>query len=139
MKNTSDNSEPQLSNAWQNIGICYLFALENIEQKYRDTFMFIVRLSFGFGKTETPRLSQAELAKRCGISRPTLTAHLHKLIDLELIQQNESSKYMKEGGSEAFSYSPIFPKGYGKLWIKKEKIKEQTKEETKSQSWDGKF
>lgn len=110
--------EPQSNNGWQNIGICHTFAVEKVPFKLQSLYMQLVRYSFGYMQGHTPRWTQLEWSVRIGISRPTFTDQIHKLSELNLISINTSHKYIEDGGSEAFSYSPVFPKGYGKLKFK---------------------
>lgn len=116
----ANQEKQQGNNGWQNIGICQLFAIDKVPFKLQALYMNIVRYSFGYMQYNTPRWTQAEWANKIGISRPTFTDQIHRLSELNIISINISHNYMKEGGSEAFSYSPIFPKGYGKLHFKDE-------------------
>lgn len=112
-------TEERLSNnGWQNIGICQIFSIDNVPFKLQALFIQIVRYSFGYMNAYTPRWTQAEWASKIGISRPTFTDQIHKLSELNLITINASHKYIEDGGSEAFSYSPVYPKGYGKIMLK---------------------
>lgn len=117
-KHELQQSEPQSSNGWQNIGICYTFAIDNVPFKLQSLYMQLVRYSFGYMQLHTPRWTQLEWSTKIGISRPTFTDQIHKLSELKLVSINTSHKYIEDGGSEAFSYSPIFPKGYGQLKLK---------------------
>lgn len=119
--NERSNLEPQVKNGWQNIGICYTFAIETIPFKLQSLYMHLVRRSFGYGQRATPRWTQLEWSTKIGISRTTFTDQLHKLSELGLVSINTSHKYIEDGGSEAFSYSPVFPTGYGKLYFKDDK------------------
>jgi hypothetical protein len=114
-------SEPQSSNGWQNIGICYTFAIDAVPFKLQSLYMHLVRHSFGYMQMYTPRWTQLEWSNKIGIARTTFTDQVHKLSELGLISINASHKYIEDGGSEAFSYSPAFPKGYGQLKFKDDK------------------
>jgi len=110
----------QGNNGWQNIGICQIFAIEKVPFKLQSMYMILVRYSFGYMQNKTPRWTQVEWSTKLGIARTTFTDQIHKLSELNLITINTYSKYITNGGSEAFSYSPIFPHGYGKLKFKEE-------------------
>ena len=105
-------------NGWTNQGICYKFARDNVPQKLRLVFLEITDKSFGNRQRYTDRFSHKVWAKMIGISERTFFAHVHELLELGFIKLNTSNKYIEDGGSEAFSYSPVFPTGYGKLYFK---------------------
>jgi predicted transcriptional regulator len=118
--NPLDKSSSIISNnGWQNIGICVQhIRKQKLTGNITDVYLYIVQESFGYGKLYTNRQTQIDMANSIGISRPTLTKAIHELSSLGLISINESNKYIVDGGSEAFSYSPSFPTGIGKIWIK---------------------
>ena len=50
------------------------------------------------------------------MNRPTVGKDSRKSVRVKgLVKINVSTKYVENGGSEAFSYSPAFPTGYGKM------------------------
>lgn len=100
-------------NGWQNIGISMQFASDHVPFKLTALFFHIVSDSFGKRSASTSRRTQADWAKHIGISRPTFTSQIHELEALGLVKINTSSKFIENGGSEAYSYSPVFPEGYG--------------------------
>ena len=58
-----DNKTEQYSNnGWQNIGICSIYAEENIQYSKIPLYMHIVRRSFGYCEKITNRISQSEMA-----------------------------------------------------------------------------
>ena len=53
--------EKYSNNGWQNIGICSIFAEENIQYSKIPLYMHLVRRSFGYCKKVTNRTSQLEM------------------------------------------------------------------------------
>ena len=111
----SGQSEPQSNNGWQNQGIYYKFVRDNVPAKLRVVLLEISDKSFGRKRHFTPRLSHRQWANEIGISEKTFYSHVHELLELNMITVNTSHNYIQDGGSEAFSYSPTFPNGYGQL------------------------
>ena len=106
------------SNGWQNIGMCSIFALEQIQYSKIPLYMYLVRNSFGYCKLITNRISQLEMSKKLKIDKKTLASHMAYLIDNEFVEVIHSKHNPKGGGSEAYAYAPKYPKGYGKLNLK---------------------
>lgn len=106
------------NNGWQNIGICYLYSLDKIDRKLRDVYMYIVRQSFGYEEPITRDLSIADIVVGCGVGRTTVVANIKKLEELGHIKTIRHKGFVENGGSMPNRYSPIYPKGYGKLSIK---------------------
>jgi len=125
IENSLERKEKISENGWQNIGICYDYAIDNIPQKYHSVFLRIVRYSFGYGDMFTNRITVDEFAKIIGISKPTFITHVKYLSDSKHVKINVYSGYIVDGGSKPNSYSPCFPKGYGKIWLKKKHKKEE--------------
>jgi predicted transcriptional regulator len=120
-----ENSIEQYSNnGWQNIGICSIFAEENIQYSKIPLYMHIVRRSFGYCEKITNRMSQSEMAKKLKIDKKTLSAHMKYLVENEFVKIIESRNYIDNGGSEAFAYAPKYPSGYGHI-----KFKENSRQE----------
>ena len=110
--------EKYSNNGWQNIGICSIFAEENIQYSKIPLYMHLVRRSFGYSKKVTNRISQSEMAKRLKIDKKTLSSHMKYLVENEFVEIVYSSSYVDGGGSESYAYAPCYPKGYGKLCFK---------------------
>ena len=108
------------SNGWQNIGICTIFALEQIQYSKIPLYMYLVRNSFGYCKLTTSKISQSEMAKKLNIDKKTLASHMKYLVDNNFVDIIRPNTYKTDGGSDAFAYAPDFPKGYGKLYFKGE-------------------
>ena len=114
-----DNTiERYSNNGWQNIGICSIFAEENIQYSKIPLYMHLVRRSFGYSKKVTNRISQSEMAKRLKIDKKTLSSHMKYLVENEFVEIVYSASYIDGGGSESYAYKPCYPKGYGKLCFK---------------------
>ena len=120
MKNQETvQTEKNISNTgWQNIGICKKFARHNIPFKLRTLWLELVEDSFGYLEKKTKRISQEEMSKLYGISRPALSEQLKKLEELKLIKVIPQNTYVKGGGSEACAYAPDFPKKFGHIKFK---------------------
>ena len=113
-----NKTEKYSNNGWQNIGICSIFAEENIQYSKIPLYMHLVRRSFGYSKKITNRISQLEMAKRLKIDKKTLSSHMKYLVENEFVEIVYSSSYVDGGGSESYAYAPCYPKGYGKLCFK---------------------
>lgn len=114
-----ENSIEQYSNnGWQNIGICTIFALEQIQYSKIPLYMYLVRNSFGYCKLTTDRISQLEMSKKLKIDKKTLASHMKYLVENSFVKIIEPNTYKSDGGSDAFSYAPKYPEGYGKVYIK---------------------
>ena len=110
-----NKTEKYSNNGWQNIGICSIFAEENIQYSKIPLYMHLVRRSFGYCKKTTNRISQLEMSKRLKIDKKTLASHMKYLVENEFVKVIHSNYNPKGGGSESYAYSPCYPKGYGKL------------------------
>ena len=111
-----DNTiERYSNNGWQNIGICSIFAEENIQYSKIPLYMHLVRRSFGYCKKVTNRISQLEMSKRLKIDKKTLASHMKYLVENEFVKVIYSTSYIDGGGSESYAYAPLFPTGYGQL------------------------
>ena len=110
-----NKTEKYSNNGWQNIGICSIFAEENIQYSKIPLYMHLVRRSFGYCKKTTNRISQLEMSKRLKIDKKTLASHMKYLVENEFVKVIHSNYNPKGGGSEAYAYAPTYPKGYGKL------------------------
>ena len=110
-----NKTEKYSNNGWQNIGICSIFAEENIQYSKIPLYMHLVRRSFGYSKKVTNRISQSEMAKRLKIDKKTLASHMKYLVENEFVKVIHSNYNPKGGGSESYAYAPCYPKGYGKL------------------------
>ena len=115
-----NNTEKYSNNGWQNIGICSIFAEENIQYSKIPLYMYLVRRSFGYCKKVTNRTSQLEMSKKLKIDKKTLASHMAYLIENKFVKVIHSSHNPKGGGSEAYAYAPTYPKGYGKIYIEDE-------------------
>lgn len=111
----NNNTEKYSNNGWQNIGICSIFAEENIQYSKIPLYMHLVRRSFGYSKKVTNRISQLEMSKRLKIDKKTLASHMKYLVENEFVKVIHSNYNPKGGGSESYAYAPCYPKGYGKL------------------------
>ena len=113
-----NKTEKYSNNGWQNIGICSIFAEENIQYSKIPLYMHLVRRSFGYCKKVTNRTSQLEMSKRLKIDKKTLSSHMKYLVENEFVKVIYSTSYIDGGGSESYAYAPAYPKGYGKLLFK---------------------
>ena len=128
-----DNKIEQYSNnGWQNIGICTIFALEQIQYSKIPLYMYLVRNSFGYCKLTTSKISQSEMAKKLNIDKKTLASHMKYLVDNNFVDIIRPNTYKTDGGSDAFAYAPDYPKGYGKVHIKDD-IKKSSSSGSKKQ------
>ena len=114
----NNNTEKYSNNGWQNIGICSIFAEENIQYSKIPLYMHLVRRSFGYCKLTTNRISQLEMSKRLKIDKKTLASHMKYLVDNGFVKVIHPSHNPKDGGSDAFAYAPDYPRGYGKIYFK---------------------
>ena len=113
----NNNTEKYSNNGWQNIGICSIFAEENIQYSKIPLYMHLVRRSFGYCKKVTNRISQLEMSKRLKIDKKTLASHMKYLVENEFVKVIYSTSYIDGGGSESYAYAPKYPRGYGKIYI----------------------
>ena len=113
-----NKTEKYSNNGWQNIGICSIFAEENIQYSKIPLYMHLVRRSFGYCKKVTNRISQLEMAKKLKIDKKTLSSHMKYLVENKFVEIDYSTSYIYGGGSESYAYAPCYPKGYGKLNFK---------------------
>ena len=112
------NQETKANTSWANEAIAMHFAEDNIEYKYIGLFYFFVRRSFGYSKRYTNRITTKEISKMTKLSEPTVISYIKYLSENNFIKINKSNRFIKDGGSEANSYSPCYPKGYGKIKFK---------------------
>ena len=113
-----NKTEKYSNNGWQNIGICSIFAEENIQYSKIPLYMHLVRRSFGYCKKTTNRISQLEMSKKLKIDKKTLASHMKYLIENNFVEVIHSKHNPKGGGSESYAYAPRYPKGYGKIYFK---------------------
>ena len=113
-----NTTEKYSNNGWQNIGICSIFAEENIQYSKIPLYMHLVRRSFGYCKKTTNRISQLEMSKKLKIDKKTLASHMKYLVENEFVKVIHSNYNPKGGGSESYAYAPTYPKGYGKINFK---------------------
>ena len=128
----NNNTEKYSNNGWQNIGICSIFALEQIQYSKIPLYMYLVRNSFGYCKLTTSKISQSEMAKKLNIDKKTLASHMKYLVDNNFVDIIKPNTYKTDGGSDAFAYAPDYPKGYGKVHIKDD-IKKSSSSGSKKQ------
>ena len=114
----NNNTEKYSNNGWQNIGICSIFAEENIQYSKIPLYMHLVRRSFGYCKKATNRISQLEMSKKLKIDKKTLASHMKYLIDNKFVEVIHSKHNPKGGGSESYAYKPCYPRGIGKICFK---------------------
>ena len=106
------------NNGWNNQAICLNFALDNIEPNYQTLYNLIVKLSFGYKKLKTNKITIDELALKSKLGRRTVIRHMAYLVENEFVKIVYSASYVDGGGSESYAYAPCYPKGYGKLCFK---------------------
>ena len=109
------NQEITSNTSWANEAIAMHFAEDNIDHKYLGLFYFFVRRSFGYSKKYTNRITTKEISRLTKLSEPTVISYIRHLSENNFIKVNKSTKFIDGGGSEANSYSPCYPKGYGKI------------------------
>ena len=112
------NQEITANTSWANEAIAMHFAEDNIDHKYLGLFYFFVKRSFGYSKKYTNRITTKEISKITRLSEPTVISYIKYLSENNFIKVNKSNKFIEGGGSEANSYSPCYPKGYGKIKFK---------------------
>ena len=127
-----NNTEKYSNNGWQNIGICSIFAEENIQYSKIPLYMHLVRKSFGYCKEVTNRTSQLEMSKKLKIDKKTLASHMAYLIENKFVKVINSNHNPKGGGSEAYAYAPAYPKGYGYIYTEDD-IKKSSSSGSKKQ------
>ena len=128
-----ENSIEQYSNnGWNNQAICLNFALDNIEPNYQTLYNLIVKLSFGYKKLKTNKITIDELALKSKLGRRTVIRHMAYLVENKFVEAIHPSHNPKGGGSEAYEYAPDFPKGYGHIKFKDD-IKSPTSSGSKKQ------
>lgn len=127
-----NNTEKYSNNGWQNIGICSIFAEENIQYSKIPLYMYLVRRSFGYCKKVTNRISQLEMSKKLKIDKKTLASHMKYLIENKFVTVIHSNHNPKGGGSEAYAYAPDFPTGYGFIYTEDD-IKKSSSSGSKKQ------
>lgn len=103
------------NNGWNNQAICLNFALDNIEPNYQTLYNLIVKLSFGYKKLKTKKITIDELALKSKLGRRTVIRHIAYLTENKFVKAIHPSHCPKGGGSEAYEYAPTYPKGYGKI------------------------
>ena len=113
-----NKTEKYSNNGWQNIGICSIFAEENIQYSKIPLYMHLVRRSFGYCKKTTNRISQLEMSKKLKIDKKTLASHMKYLVENKFVKVIHSNYNPKGGGSESYAYAPKYPEGYGKINFK---------------------
>ena len=109
------NQEITANTSWANEAIAMHFAEDNIDHKYLGLFYFFVRRSFGYSKKYTNRITTKEISRLTKLSEPTVISYIRHLSENNFIKVNKSTKFIDGGGSEANSYSPCYPRGYGKI------------------------
>ena len=120
------------NNGWNNQAICLNFALDNIEPNYQTLYNLIVKLSFGYKKLKTNKITIDELALKSKLGRRTVIRHMAYLIDNKFVEVIHSKHNPKGGGSESFAYAPKYPSGYGKIYFKDD-IKKSSSSGSKKQ------
>ena len=106
--NTSDSISNQNAEN-QNIGVCYVYASETINNhKMRAVFMEICTESIGKFKTTTDNLSQEEIAKNIGLSLRTVGKYIRELEKEGFIKVYKSNHKTIGTGSFSSYYEPIF-------------------------------
>ena len=106
------------NNGWQNQGICLNFALDNIDPKYQTLYNLIVKLSFGYKKLKTNKITIDELALKSKLGRRTVIRHMAYLTENKFVEAIHPKHNPKGGGSEAYEYAPKYPRGYGEICFK---------------------
>ena len=106
--NTSDSISDHNAET-QNIGVCYVYASETINNhKMRAVFMEICTESIGKFKTTTDNLSQEEIAKNIGLSLRTVGKYIRELEKEGFIKVYKSNHKTIGTGSFSSYYEPIF-------------------------------
>ncbi len=96
-------------NSWQNIGIMYIYALKHIPHKYRDTYMMLVRNSFGYSKSQTIYATLGFWAEKSGASISAIKRHIHYLVKNEHVQVIKKHEFIEGGGKNPYAYRVSYP------------------------------
>ena len=106
--NTSDSISNQNAEN-QNIGVCYVYASETINNhRMQSVFMEICIKSIGKFKTTTDSISQKEIAKNTGWSLRTVGKYIRELEKDGFIEIHKSNHKSIGTGSFSSYYTPIF-------------------------------
>ena len=106
--NTSDSISDHNAET-QNIGVCYVYASETINNHgMRSIFVEICIESIGKFKTTTDNLSQKEIAKNTGWSLRTVGKYIRELEKEGFIEVHKSNHKTIGSGSFSSYYTPIF-------------------------------
>ncbi len=93
----------------QNIGVCYVYASETINNhRMQSVFVKICIESIGKFKTTTDSISQKEIAKNTGLSIRTVGKYIKELEKDGFIEIHKSNHKSIGTGSISSSYTPIF-------------------------------
>lgn len=93
----------------QNIGVCYVYASETINNhRMQSVFMEICIKSIGKFKTTTDSISQKEIAKNTGWSLRTVGKYIRELEKKGFIEVYKSNHKSIGTGSFSSYYKPIF-------------------------------
>jgi len=107
-------------NSWQNVGFFTVYAFDNIPRKYRDTYIWIVRNSVGYGQEYTNQYSLKEISRSAGRGYNQLISDIHWLLENNHIKRIGHYGNIKGGGSTPYQYGIVFPKNF-KVWLKDKK------------------
>lgn len=106
--NTSDSISDHSAET-QNVGVCYVYASETINNhRMQSVFMEICMKSIGKFKTTTDNLSQKEIAKNTGLSLRTVGKCIRELEKEGFIEIHKSNHKSIGTGSFSSYYTPIF-------------------------------
>ena len=106
--NTSDSISDDNAET-QNIGVCYVYASETINNhRMQSVFMEICIKSIGKFKTTTDSISQKEIAKNTGWSLRTIGKYIRELEKEGFIEIHKSNHKSIGTGSFSSYYTPIF-------------------------------
>ena len=106
--NTSDSISNHNAET-QNIGVCYVYASETINNhRMQSVFMEICMKSIGKFKTTTDNISQKEIAKNTGLSIRTVGKCIRELEKEGFIEVYKSNHKSIGTGSFSSYYKPIF-------------------------------
>ena len=106
--NTSDSISDHDAET-QNIGVCYVYASEMINNhRMQSLFMEICIKSIGKFKTTTDSISQKEIAKNTGWSLRTIGKYIRELEKEGFIKVYKSNHKSIGTGSFSSYYKPIF-------------------------------
>lgn len=93
----------------QNIGVCYVYASETINNhRMQSVFMEICIKSIGKFKTTTDSISQKEIAKNTGWSLRTVGKYIRELEKEGFVEVYKSNHKSIGTGSFSSYYKPIF-------------------------------